>query len=666
MPIDINLIRVDRGGNPDFVKESQRKRFASVELVDKVIEKDNAWRGIITELDNLRKQRNAIQREVGEKKKKKQDCPDLIAQVQAFDPKIKEMEEKEILAKKEVDFFLNQIGNIVDPSVPVDKDENNNGIVKLHGETPSGPEYLHHHELLAMIGGYEPERGVAVAGHRAYFLRDAGVLLNQALINYSIAFLRARGYSILQPPFFMNKDVMAGVAQLEQFDEELYKVTGEDEKYLIATSEQPICGFHKDEWLQKKDLPLRYCGYSTCFRKEAGSHGKDTWGIFRVHQFEKVEQFVLCDSDLETSQKMQEEMISTAEEFYKSLGFSYRVVNIVTGALNNAAIRKYDLEAWFPGYRQYRELVSCSNCTDYQSRSMEIRCGSKQMGQNEKKYVHMLNATLCATTRTICCILENYQTPDGIRVPEVLVPFMGGETFIQFVNKLPASSPSEKKTETNKQEQPKAEKTKQNEEKKELENVPSTATTATSSTQNLSETEIISQNIANLGDEIRQLKSQKASKETLQPKIDQLLALKNQYKQVSGQDYTPPGTSKPATEKPKEEKKTKATPTNNNAPATNKKNEKKTESKEQPTTTPTPTPVPTNKSNKSDNLFDQLNSQLLLTPYIEGFVPSKEDAKVFNMITSNHMQLDRNTHQNLVRWFNHVSSFSATQRSSWN
>jgi seryl-tRNA synthetase len=257
------------------------------------------------------------------------------------------------------------------------------------------------------------------------------VLLNQAFINYGIAFLRARQYKIVQPPYMMRKDIMAGVAQLEQFDEELYHVGGGDsDLYLIATSEQPLCAYHLGEWMEEKSLPLRYSGISTCFRKEAGSHGKDNWGIFRVHQFEKVEQFVLCEGDLEVSKKMQDEMIKTAEEFYQSLGFPYHVINIASGALNNAAIKKLDLECWFPGYNAYRELVSCSNCTDYQSRAMEIRCGIKKMGDREKKYVHMLNATLCATGRAICCLLETYQDADGVRIPEVLVPYMGGLTFL--------------------------------------------------------------------------------------------------------------------------------------------------------------------------------------------------------------------------------------------
>jgi seryl-tRNA synthetase len=236
----------------------------------------------------------------------------------------------------------------------------------------------------------------------------------------------------------MNRDSMAKTAQLSQFDEELYKVSGDGEdKYLIATSEQPISAFHSGEWFEKpsEDLPVRYAGYSTCFRKEAGSHGKDTWGIFRVHQFEKVEQF--CLTEPEKSWDMFDEMINNSEAFYKSLKLPYRVIAIVSGALNNAAAKKYDLEAWFPFQGEYKELVSCSNCTDYQSRRLEIRSGLKKMGDREKKYVHCLNSTLIATERAMCCILENYQTEEGLNVPEVLVPYMGGRTFIPYTKPAP-------------------------------------------------------------------------------------------------------------------------------------------------------------------------------------------------------------------------------------
>jgi seryl-tRNA synthetase len=248
----------------------------------------------------------------------------------------------------------------------------------------------------------------------------------------------------------MLREPMSKTAQLEQFHEELYKVseTGdadEEPKYLIATSEQPISAYHMDEWLTESELPKKYAGYSACFRKEAGGHGRDVWGIFRVHQFEKIEQFLVTTP--ETSWQAHEEMLQASEEFYQSLGLSYRVVNIVSGALNNAAAKKYDLEAWFPTLGVYRELVSCSNCTDYQSRSLGIRCGVKKQGAKEARYVHMLNSTLCATTRTLCCILENYQTDTGINVPEVLQPFMGGLKFLPFVKKLTAKHAAHIKTE---------------------------------------------------------------------------------------------------------------------------------------------------------------------------------------------------------------------------
>jgi len=229
---------------------------------------------------------------------------------------------------------------------------------------------------------------------------------------------------------------MARVAALAEFGEALYKVEGETddldddkEKYLIATSEQPLCALNMKQTIAAKDLPVKYVGYSTCFRKEAGSHGKDMWGIFRVHQFEKIEQFVICDPD--KSWEMHEEMIKISEEFYQTLELPYRIVNIVSGSLNNAAAKKYDLEAWFPALGAYRELVSCSNCTDYQARRLEIKYGGSKNPDGSTKFVHMLNSTLTATERSLCCILENYQTEKGIRIPKVLQPF-----FAPFVGKL--------------------------------------------------------------------------------------------------------------------------------------------------------------------------------------------------------------------------------------
>ena len=209
--------------------------------------------------------------------------------------------------------------------------------------------------------------------------------------------------------------------------------------YLIATSEQPIAAMHLGEWMEPKQLPIRYAGYSTCFRKEAGAHGRDTWGIFRVHQFEKIEQFVITAP--EHSWAMHETMRGIAEEFAQSLGFPYQVVNIVSGELNAAAAKKYDIECYFPGMGDFRELVSCSNCTDFKARRMEVRYGTKKAGDATKTYVHMLNSTLCATGRAICCLLENGQTDKGINIPKVLQPFLepfvDDATFIPFVNAPP-------------------------------------------------------------------------------------------------------------------------------------------------------------------------------------------------------------------------------------
>ncbi len=468
MPIDINELRDYKNGDPAKWRQYMTARFKPAHWVDEVIQKDEEWREKQKESDNLRRDVNALQKQIAPKKKAKEDCDELIKEMKDKQKLVKEIQSSLPALEEERDALLNRIGNIVDPEVPIsDNEDEDNLVVGLFpepleaensGDKPLLPcplgiikytlpdiKPLTHDDLLWRIDGYEPIRGQNVAGHRAYFLKNAGVLLNQALINYGIAFLRKRGYDVLQPPFMMNKEVMAKLAQLEDFDEQLYKVSGKTddpdgstEKYLIATSEQPICGYHAKDWIDEKSLPLRYAGISTCFRKEAGSSGKDIRGIFRVHQFEKIEQFCLTIDSFEESQKEQKRMLSAAEEFYQSLGFPYRVVCIVSGELNDAAVKKYDLEAWFPGQQTYRELVSCSNCTDYQARGVGTRCGIKKNNKNDDamsaraSYVHMLNSTLCATGRGICCLLENYQTEDGVKVPDVLVPFMGGIDFLPF------------------------------------------------------------------------------------------------------------------------------------------------------------------------------------------------------------------------------------------
>ncbi|ODV78451.1 Seryl-tRNA synthetase, cytoplasmic [Suhomyces tanzawaensis NRRL Y-17324] len=455
--LDINAFLVEKGGEPDKIKESQKKRGASVELVDEIINDYKNWTKIRFDLDAKNKEINSTQKQIGQKFKAKEDASELIATKDRLTEEKKTLVEQEQKADADLRFKVNQVGNIVHESVVVSMDEDNNELVRTWApenyevsQTASAtgaPASLSHHEILLRLDGYDPERGVRIVGHRGYFLRNYGVFLNQALINYGLSFLAKNDYTPLQAPVMMNKDVMARTAQLSQFDEELYKVIdGEDEKYLIATSEQPISAYHAGEWFEspQEQLPVRYAGYSSCFRREAGSHGKDAWGIFRVHAFEKIEQFVLAEP--EKSWDEFDRMIGLSEEFYKSLGLPYRVVGIVSGELNNAAAKKYDLEAWFPFQKEYKELVSCSNCTDYQSRNLEIRCGIKQQNQSEKKYVHCLNSTLSATQRALCCILENYQKEDGLVVPEVLRKYIPGEPeFIPYVKELPKNSTSNKK-----------------------------------------------------------------------------------------------------------------------------------------------------------------------------------------------------------------------------
>ncbi|KAI0316233.1 serine-tRNA ligase [Amylostereum chailletii] len=444
MTLDVLQFLDNKGGNAEEIRESQRKRGHSVEIVDEVIQMYADWVKLDFEANNLSKQVNAVQKQIGAKKKAKENADDLVAEKKALDAQVdakrKEAREFEQTMRQKA----STVGNLISKGVPISMTEDDNATLRTwHPDGPNAQvekktDILAHHEVLLRLDAMDLERGSKIAGHRGYFLTNDGVDLNQALISYGLDFLRKQGYKKIQPPFMMNKDVMAKTAQLDQFDEELYKVIGsDDEKYLIATSEQPISSFYSDEWFEdpKTQLPIKYAGYSTCFRKEAGSAGRDMWGIFRVHQFEKVEQF--CLTEPEKSWEMFDTMVANSEAFYQSLGIPYRVVAIVSGALNLAAAQKYDLEAWFPFQGAYKELVSCSNCTDYQSRRLEVRCGLKSKDQARKVYVHMLNGTLCATERALCCLVENYQTPDGLRIPEALQPYMQGRDFLPWVKELP-------------------------------------------------------------------------------------------------------------------------------------------------------------------------------------------------------------------------------------
>jgi seryl-tRNA synthetase len=300
--LDVNDFIKERGGDPDKIRDSQRRRFAPVEVVDEIITLFEDHRKANYSASQLNSTINDVQKQIGAKKKAKENADDLLQKKIELEKQKKELldsaAEKDAALKAKV----RTVGNLVDPSVPVSNDEDNNEVIRVWA--PEGTkvekrdDFISHHEVLTRLDGYDPERGSKIVGHRGYFLRRWGVFLNQALINYGLEFLSDRGYTPLQTPQFMLKEYMGKTAQLEQFDDELYKVIDGDaknDKYLIATSEQPISAFHADEWLVQKDLPIQYAGYSTCYRREAGNHGKDAWGIYRVHQFEKVRSTAGCN-----------------------------------------------------------------------------------------------------------------------------------------------------------------------------------------------------------------------------------------------------------------------------------------------------------------------------------------------------------------------------------
>lgn len=481
MVLDLDLFRVDKGGDANKVKENQKKRFKDVALVEEVISCDTKWREARHVADNLNKLKNLCSKAIGEKMKKKENpggdegvpnalidklssltlddvTPLTVNQIkkirESIDKKTQENEKEMERLEKQRNSALREVGNHLHSSVPVSNDEDENKVERTFGNCEAKEKYSHV-DLIHMIDGMDGERGANVSGGRGYYLTGPAVFLQHALIQLSLRLLNAKGYKPLYTPFFMKKDIMQEVAQLSQFDDELYKVIGKgsdkestvEEKYLIATSEQPIAAFHRDEWIPESTLPIKYAGISTCFRQEVGSHGRDTRGIFRVHQFEKVEQFVLTSPHDNKSWEMMDEMIGNAENFCQSLGIAYRIVNIVSGALNHAASKKLDLEAWFPGSGAYRELVSCSNCLDYQARRLLVRYGQTKKMNAATEYVHMLNATMCASTRVVCALLETHQTENGIKLPSVLKEFMPEpyKEFIPFVKPAPIDEAETKK-----------------------------------------------------------------------------------------------------------------------------------------------------------------------------------------------------------------------------
>ncbi len=416
--LDINYIRQ----YPDVVRENLRKRQVPEYLVylDAVLKNDELWRGLKVKLDQARAKRNKISEEINSAKKAKKDASKLIKEAAEL-PKVIAQAEKELAdLHDKIRVCLFKVPNLLHESVPYGKDDSENVVVKTIGKKPSFKfTPLSHVDLLEKNGWADFERAAKISGARWYFLKGDLVLLELALVRYALDFMRKKGFTPIIPPFMMSQKAYEGVVSLEDFETVMYKVQAED-LYAIATSEHPLIAMYNDEVLDESMLPIKMAGFSTNFRKEAGAHGRDQKGIFRVHQFNKVEQIVICRP--EESWHFHEELLKNAVEFFESLGLHLRVVNVCTGDLGIIAAKKYDVEAWYPVQNAFREVVSCSNCTAYQSVRSNIRY---QHGQ-ERHFVHTLNSTCVAVSRALVAILENFQREDGgVDVPKVLQDYVG-------------------------------------------------------------------------------------------------------------------------------------------------------------------------------------------------------------------------------------------------
>ena len=420
--LDIKLIRE----SPDIVRENLKRRGNEQLLgqLDHIVRSDIEWREVSIQLNDLRAERNKASRQVAELRKEGEDASELIKQTQKLLTEIETLESKENLLRTGIDRNMMTLPNILHESVPVGLDDTANVEVRNWGE-PTVPDFelKSHGELAESLDLVDFERAAKISGTGFNYLKGDLALLDLSLVNYAVNFMVGKGFTPIEPPFMMRRAPYEGVTDLADFEDVMYKIDGED-LYLIATSEHPMAAMYMNEIIDEDSLPLQFVGFSPCFRKEIGAHGVDTKGLYRMHQFNKVEQFIFCRP--EESWTLHEELQANTEEMYQALGLPYRVVNVCTGDIGNLAAKKYDIEVWFPRQNKYGEVTSCSNCTDFQARRLNIRCG-KQGG--DKTVPHTLNNTAIATSRTMVAILENYQNEDGsVTIPEALRPYMGGKT----------------------------------------------------------------------------------------------------------------------------------------------------------------------------------------------------------------------------------------------
>ena len=422
--IDIKLIRE----SVDLVRANVRKKGqeGKLVLVDRVVDLDLKWRKEKKRVDDLRAERNRISEEINGlvKDGRKGEARKLIVKAKEIPGKIDKVEVRAGKLYSEIREIMLKLPNMMDASVPSGLSEGDNVELRKWGKIPKfGFEVKGHEDIVEELDLVDCVRGAKVAGSRFYYLKGDLVLLNLALQRFALDVLMKKGYSPIQTPYMLNRDAIGGAVAFEDFAEAIYKIDGED-LYLIGTSEHALAALHKDEVIDVRE-PLKYAGVSSCFRKEAGSHGKDTKGIFRVHRFEKIEQFVYCkpaDAD-----KIFDEIIKNQEEIFKLLEIPYRVVALCAGDFGGSMAKTHDLEGWFPSVGGYRELGSTSNAGDYQARKMN----TKFEAGGKRGFVYTLNGTAMTVQRTMCCILENYQQKDGsIKVPKVLVPYMGGRRKI--------------------------------------------------------------------------------------------------------------------------------------------------------------------------------------------------------------------------------------------
>ena len=422
--LDITMFRE----NADQIRADHDRRGIPHDSIDEIIRLDQEWRKAQFDADQIRRERNTAAKGIAEAKKSGDSsrAEEILLEVSNLGEKIAKLSSiaEDCLRKR--DSLRMKVPNILHPDVPIGEDDQKNTLHSLHGEKIEHDfEARNHNDLIEMNGWVDQARGAKITGSRFYFIQGDLARMEMALQQYSADFLMDRGYTLVQPPLMMNREAYEGVTDLSDFETVMYGIEP-DGYYLIATSEHPLTAMRMDEVIEPSELPVKLVGVSPCFRREVGAHGLSDRGIWRVHQFTKIEQIVICHPD--DSWEHHEELLQNAVDLWDSLGLHYRVVNICTGDMGTVAAKKYDLEAWLPGAGSYKEVVSCSNCTDYQANRLRMRYRTKEGNES----VHTLNSTAVATSRALVAIMEQNQLEDGrVRVPEVLRPYMGDKQILE-------------------------------------------------------------------------------------------------------------------------------------------------------------------------------------------------------------------------------------------